>query len=74
LIIRNPTAKPEFKKTVAGVTAKSVIENFIKAIGGLQAVLPKSTANGSYYPQHPPSYTSKVDAKGKLLVELSRGN
>jgi hypothetical protein len=25
----NPTAKPEFKKTVpAGVTAKSVIENF----------------------------------------------
>jgi hypothetical protein len=39
LITRNPTAKPEFKKTVpAGVTAKSVIENFIKAIGGLQAV------------------------------------
>ena len=75
----NPTAKPEFKKTVpAGVTAKSVIENFIKAIGGLQAVNAVKTIamNGSTtIPQAPSplSYTSKVDAKGKLLVELAMG-
>jgi hypothetical protein len=50
LITRNPTAKPEFKKTVpAGVTAKSVIENFI-AIGGLQAVnAVKNNCNERYY-------------------------
>ena len=75
----NPTAKPEFKKTVpAGVTAKSVIENFIKAIGGLQAVNAVKTIamNGSTtIPQVPSplSYTSKVDAKGKLIVELAMG-
>ena len=75
----NPTAKPEFKKTVpAGVTAKSVIENFIKAIGGLQAVNAVKTIamNGSTtIPQAPSplSYTSKVDAKGKLIVELAMG-
>ena len=75
----NPTAKPEFKKTVpAGVTAKSVIENFIKAIGGEKAANAVKTIamNGSTtIPQAPSplSYTSKVDDKGKLMVELAMG-
>ena len=35
----NPTDKPAMKKSVpAGVTAKSVLENYIKAIGGEKAV------------------------------------
>jgi hypothetical protein len=32
----NPVEKPVFKKEVAGVTAKTVIDNYITAIGGLK--------------------------------------
>ncbi|TDD78915.1 insulinase family protein [Flavobacterium caseinilyticum] len=75
----NPTAKPEFKKPVpAGVTAKSVIDNYIKAIGGEKAALAVKTIvmNGTTtIPQAPSplNFTSKIDAKGKLMVELAMG-
>lgn len=75
----NPTAKPEFKKPVpAGVTAKSVIDNYIKAIGGEKAASAVKTIamNGTTtIPQAPSplSFTSKIDAKGKLMVELAMG-
>jgi predicted Zn-dependent peptidase len=36
----NPTEKPEFKKPIpAGVTAQTVIDNYIKAIGGKEKVM-----------------------------------
>ena len=75
----NSTAKPEFKKPVpAGVSAKSVIDNYIKAIGGEKAALAVKTIvmNGTTtIPQAPSplSFTSKIDAKGKLMVELAMG-
>ena len=75
----NPTDKPELKKPVpAGVTAKSVIDNYIKAIGGEKAVSAVKTIvmNGTTtIPQAPSplSFTVKIDAKGKLMVELAMG-
>lgn len=75
----NPTAKPEFKKSVpAGVTAKSVIDNYIKAIGGEKAALAVKTiamTGTTTIPQAPSplNFTSKIDAKGKLMVELAMG-
>jgi len=75
----NPLEKPVFKKVIpAGVTAKSVIDNYIKAIGGEKAVSAVKTIvmNGTTtIPQAPSplSFTSKIDAKGKLMVELAMG-
>jgi len=75
----NPTAKPEFKKSVpAGVTAKSVIDNYIKAIGGEKAASAVKTiamTGTTTIPQAPSplNFTSKIDAKGKLMVELAMG-
>ena len=76
---RNPTAKPELKKPVpAGVTAKSVIDAYIKAIGGEKAASAVKTIvmNGTTtIPQAPSplTFTSKIDVKGKLMVELAMG-
>ena len=75
----NPTAKPEFKKPVpAGVTAKSVIDNYIKVIGGEKAASAVKTIamfGTTTIPQAPSplNFTSKIDAKGKLMVELAMG-
>lgn len=75
----NPTAKPELKKVIpAGVTVKSVLDNYIKAIGGLQAAQAVKTIvmNGSTtIPQAPAplSFVSKTDSKGMLMVELAMG-
>ncbi|RDI57073.1 insulinase family protein [Flavobacterium glaciei] len=75
----NPTAKPEFKKPVpAGVTAKSVIDNYIKVIGGEKAAMDVKTiamTGTTTIPQAPSplNFTSKIDAKGKLMVELAMG-
>ncbi|WP_426095094.1 insulinase family protein [Flavobacterium sp. DSR2-3-3] len=75
----NPTAKSEFKKSVpAGVTAKSVIDNYIKAIGGEKAASAVKTIamiGTTTIPQAPSplNFTSKIDAKGKLMVELAMG-
>lgn len=75
----NPVAKPVLKKAVpAGVTAKIVLENYIKAIGGekaLNAVKTISMQGSASIPQAPSplTFTNKVDAKGKLMVEIAMG-
>jgi predicted Zn-dependent peptidase len=73
----NPTEKPAMKKPVpAGVTVKSVIDAYVAAIGGDKAVKAvKSIAytGSTTIPQAPMplSYTSKMDNKGRMAVELS---
>ncbi len=73
----NPTEKPAMKKAVpAGVTAKSVVDNYIKAIGGEKAIKTVKSifyAGSTKIPQIPMplTYTSKIDAKGKYMEEIS---
>ncbi|TBX71360.1 insulinase family protein [Flavobacterium silvisoli] len=73
----NPTEKPAMKKPVpAGVTVKSIVDNYVAAIGGAKAIKTvKSIAliGSTKIPQAPMplDYKSKADAKGKMLVELS---
>lgn len=73
----NPTEKPAMKKAVpAGVTAKTVVDNYIKAIGGekaVKAVKSISSVGTTKIPQAPMplSYVSKIDNKGKMMLELS---
>lgn len=75
----NSIDKTEFKKPVpAGVTAKTVIDNYIKAIGGEKAAKAVKTiamTGSTTIPQAPSplSFTSKIDVKGKLMVELAMG-
>lgn len=75
----NPLEKPVAKKEVpAGVTAKTVLDNYIKAIGGEKAVAAVKTISmlgSTTIPQAPSplSFTNKVDAKGKLLIEIAMG-
>ena len=74
-----PVEKPAMKKPVpAGVTAKTVLENYVAKIGGTKAVSAVKTlfATGSVViPQAPAplTYIKKSDANGKALVELSMG-
>ncbi|HNP31691.1 MAG TPA: pitrilysin family protein [Flavobacterium sp.] len=73
----NPTEKPAMKKPIpAGVTVKTIIDNYVKAIGGDKAI--KSVKSVAYtgsttIPQAPMplSYSAKNDSKGRLAVELS---
>ncbi|WP_293891239.1 pitrilysin family protein [Flavobacterium sp.] len=73
----NPTEKPAMKKPVpAGVTVKSVIDAYVAAIGGDKAVKAvKSIAyvGSTTIPQAPMplSYSSKMDSKGRMMVELA---
>jgi zinc protease len=73
----NPTEKPASKKPVpAGITVKSVIDNYINAIGGQKAISTVksiSSIGSTSIPQVPMpiSYISKIDDKGKMFVELS---
>lgn len=72
----NPTEKPKMKKPApATVTVKTVLDNYINAIGGAKAVAAVKTifvtGSGSI-PQAPMpiKYTSKKDVKGKSLFSL----
>jgi len=73
--IEKPVAK---KEMAAGVTAKSVLDTYIKAVGGEKAVATvktisyKGTATVPGAPS-PITYISKFDAKGKYLVEALMG-
>ena len=75
----NPVEKPVLKKEVpAGVTAKIVLDNYIKAIGGEKAVASVKTISmlgSTTIPQAPSplTFTNKVDSKGKLMVEIAMG-
>lgn len=74
-----PIEKPSVKKEAPkDITAKTVFENYIKAIGGEKAVTSVKTLsmNGSTtIPQAPTPLTfiSKLDSKGKMMVSLSMG-
>ena len=74
-----PSSKPVMKKEVpAGVTVKLVLDNYIKAIGGEKAVKAVKTVamtGSTSIPQAPSplTFTSKVDSKGKMMVELAMG-
>ena len=74
-----PSSKPVMKKAApAGVTVKSVLDNYIKAIGGEKAVKGVKTIamTGSTTISQAPApltFTSKVDSKGKMIVELAMG-
>ncbi|WP_281323651.1 pitrilysin family protein [Flavobacterium sp. IMCC34518] len=74
-----PLEKPVLKKEIpVGVTAKTVFENYIKAIGGEKAVASvKSIAmvGSTTIPQAPAplTYTSKTDVKGNSMVEIAMG-
>ena len=71
--------KPVFKKEMpAGVTIKTVLDNYISAIGGEKAVKAVKTIamiGSTVIPQAPSplTFTSKADAQGKLNVELAMG-
>lgn len=75
----NPVEKPILKKEIpAGITAKTVFENYIEAIGGEKAVSAvKSIAmtGSTTIPQAPSplTYISKMDTKGNSLVEIAMG-
>jgi zinc protease len=75
-----PIEKPVFKKDMpAGVTIKSVLDNYIVAIGGEKAVKAVKTIamlGSTVIPQAPSplTFTSKADAKGKLNVEIAMGS
>ena len=75
----NPVEKPSTKKEAPkDISAKTVFENYINAIGGEKAVTAVKTLymNGSTtIPQAPTplTFTSKLDSKGKMMVSLSMG-
>ncbi len=72
----NPTEKPKLKKPApAGVTVKTVLDNYIKAIGGEKAVLGVKTIflTGTSEIEGAPSplsYVSKKDVKGKTFFKM----
>lgn len=76
----NSIPKPVTKREApAGVTAKSIFDNYIKAIGGEKAVSAVKTLfmNGATtIPQAPAplTFVSKLDSKGKMMVSLSMGS
>lgn len=75
----NPLEKPVAKKEVpAGITAKIVLDNYIKAIGGEKALNTVKTiamVGSTTIPQAPSplTFSNKIDAKGKIMVEIAMG-
>ena len=72
----NPTEKPAMKKAVpAGVTVKTVMDNYIKAIGGDKAVANVKTLMVTGVAEiegapAPITYTSKKDARGRTMFKM----
>ncbi|WP_245574918.1 M16 family metallopeptidase [Flavobacterium tegetincola] len=75
----NPVERPTTSKEVpAGVTIKTVYDNYIKALGGEKAVKAVKTVmmtGSTSIPQAPQplTYVSKSDNKDRLMVEVSMG-
>lgn len=69
-----PTKKPVMKKAApAGVTVKTVLENYIKAVGGdkaVKGVKSISTVAGGTIQGTPLEMTSKVTSSNKLALEM----
>lgn len=76
----NQVEKPVIKKDIpAGVTVKTVLDNYINAVGGqknIAAVKTLASKGTTTVPGAPGpiTYTSKVDASGKLAEELAMGS
>jgi predicted Zn-dependent peptidase len=76
----NPIEKPAKKKEIpAGLTAETVLDNYIKAIGGEKAVAAVKTIamlGSTSIPQAPSplTFTNKIDSKGKIKVEITMGS
>ena len=75
----NPTEKPATTKPVpAGVTTKTVYDNYIKAIGGdkavksIKSVMMVGSATIPQAPQ-PLTYTQKADNKNRIMIDISMG-
>lgn len=75
----NPTEKPATTKPVpAGVTTKTVYDNYIKAIGGdkavksIKSVMMVGSATIPQAPQ-PLTYTQKSDNKNRIMIDISMG-
>lgn len=72
----NSVEKPVMKKAIpVGVTVKTVLDNYIKAIGGEKAVAAVKTifvTGTATIPQAPAplKFTSKKDVKGKAIVKI----
>lgn len=70
-----PTEKPVLNKPVpAGVTAKTVMDNYIKAVGGekaLKAVKSVATKSNGTVQGMAVVFTSKVTSDNKQLVEIT---
>lgn len=70
-----PTEKPAVKKPVpAGVTVKTVMENYIKAVGGekaLKGVKSVATKSSATVQGAPVVLVSKVTSDNKQLIDLS---
>jgi hypothetical protein len=76
----NQVEKPVIKKDIpAGVTVKTILDNYITAVGGqtnvstVKTLFSKGTTTVPGAPG-PITYTSKVDASGKLAIELAMGS
>ena len=75
----NPLEKPvSNKKVPVGVTTKTILDNYIKAIGGEKAVASVKTISmlgSTTIPQAPSplTFTNKIDSKGKIRVEIAMG-
>ena len=75
----NPTERPATSKEIpAGVSLKTVYDNYIKAVGGEKAVKTVKSVmmiGSTTIPQAPSplTFTSKNDIKGRSMVDLSMG-
>ncbi|MEN9335324.1 MAG: hypothetical protein RLZZ500_311 [Bacteroidota bacterium] len=72
----NPTEKPKMKMPIpAGVTVKSVMDNYIKAIGGdkavagVKSIFVSGTSEIEGAPA-PLAYITKRDNKGRMMLKL----
>jgi zinc protease len=69
-----PTKKPVMKKAVAaGITVKTVLDNYIKAVGGekaIKGVKSISTVSGGEIQGTALEMTSKVTSSNKLALEM----
>lgn len=72
----NQVAKPQLKKVPADMTVEKILNNYITAIGGMDAAMKVKTialTGAATVPGAPAplGFTNKTDASGKLLMEIT---